>query len=157
MATQKINFTKEHQARLEELILKMLFGNIVVSGLMGITLNAHQLLNEATINTLTNLYTGLKKSIEALEAMDSWSMTPHQEKKLKTMKETQELINLAIGYKKYQTQVATEKQQIKALKAKVKELEAESLTPVERIKALKEEINSMGGDSVTEDDDESAE
>lgn len=141
----KINFTPEHKARLDVLLLAMLFGNLIVKSVLGTELTAQTLLNDSTINTLQTLLGNLKRSIENLENTDAWSMSAHQEKKLQELKDTKELINLVIGYRKYTEQVASEKQQIRTLKAELATLKASTATPEEKMKALEAKIAAMGG------------
>lgn len=143
----KINFTQEHQAKLNELILKMLFGNLVLKGLMGAEMNVHQLVNQTSINSLITMNSNLKKAVESIEGLDEWSQTPYQQRKLKDTKEMQELVNLLIGYKKFQEQKNSDAQQIKNLKAKMVELEAQTITPAEQLAKIKKEIADLGGDS----------
>lgn len=150
MATQKINFTKEHKVRLEQLALMMLFGNLVIKGPLGNEYNIQTLLHQTTIGTLQTTYSNLKKEIEKLEGLDTWSQTEYQQQKLAQLKETQELVNLIIGYKKYQAQVASDKQQLAALKAELKELEESNITPEEKIKALKAKIEGFGSEEAFE-------
>lgn len=155
----KINFTAEHQNRLNNLILKMLFGNLVLKGLMGTELNVHQLVNQTSINSLITMNSNLKKQISSIEDLDEWSQTPYQQKKLKDTKEMQELINLLIGYKKMQEQKNSDAQQIKNLKAKVAELEAQTATPAEQLAKLRKEIADLGGDEevITETEEQAPE
>lgn len=145
MATQKINFTPEHKARLDVLVLAMLFGNLLIKGILGVEYAIQDLLNNITFNSLQNLLAGLKKEVDKIESLDEWSMTPYQQNRLQSVKETAELVNLIIGYRKYQLQISTEKQQIAALKAEMKNLKAQSITPEEKIKLIEAQITSMGG------------
>ena len=141
----KINFTPEHKARLDVLLLAMLFGNLIVKSVLGTELTAQSLLNDSTINTLQTLLGNFKRAIENLENVDAWNMSSDQEKKLQELKDTKELINLVIGYRKYTEQVASEKQQVRKLKAELSRIKAENTTPAEKMKAIEEKILSMGG------------
>lgn len=149
----KINFTKEHMTRLQELSLKMLFGNFVIKGLLGTELNIYGLLHESTTNTLQTLNINLKKDIEKLESLDNWSLDAYQQRKITSLKEYQELVNLVIGYKKWQAQEADAKQQIKNLKAELKTIKSNNITPEEKMKEIEKRIQEMGG-SVEDDDNE---
>lgn len=152
----KINFTPEHKARLDVLLLAMLFGNLIIASVLGTTITAQSLLNECTMNTLQTLLGNLKRAIENLENLDAWSMSSNQQKKLKELKDAQELVNLTIGYRKWMDQVNSEKQQIKALKAELAILKASTATPEEKMKALTDKIAAMGG-SVDDPANETAE
>lgn len=153
MAT-KINFTPEHKAKLDVLLLDMLFGNLVITSFLGTTITVHSLVNECTMNTLQTLLGNLKKAIENLENVDTWNMSTSQERKLKELRNAQELVNLTIGYRKWMDQVNNEKQQIKNLKAELAILKASAATPEEKMKALTDKISAMGGTVDSEDTQE---
>jgi hypothetical protein len=149
----KINFTPEHQNRLNVLVLKMLFGNLVLKSLMGSELNVHKLVNETSINSLVTMNSNLKKQVETLENVDEWSQSPYQQKKLKDTKEMQELVNLLIGYKRYQEQKNTDAQQIRNLKAEMAELKQQTITPAEKLAMIEKQIAELGGDVQTSEDE----
>jgi uncharacterized coiled-coil DUF342 family protein len=141
----KINFTAEHQARLQTLALGMLFGGTKVKGLMGTDINVYQLINEVTIQTLTTLYGNLKKELEKIQSLDEWSMTDYQQRRAEELKTIAELVNLTIGYKRHQSQLYQEKAEINELKAQLKQLKESTLSPGDKIAALEKQIASMGG------------
>jgi len=142
----RINFTTEHQVRLQTLALGMLFGGTKVKGLIGTEINVYQLINETTIQTLTTLYGNLKKELDKIQSLDEWSMTEYQQRKAEELKTVAELVNLTIGYKRHQAQLYQEKAEISELKAQLKQLKESTLTPADRIAALEKQIQGMGGD-----------
>ena len=78
-------------------------------------------------------------------------MTDYQQRKLEATKETQELVNLLIGFKKDSAQKEADKSKLSELKAKYKELKESTMTPEDRLKALEAEIKSIGGEeTITE-------
>jgi len=141
----KVNFTKENLIKLQELALKLLFEGILIQGILGTALNIYQLLHETTSNTLQTLYMNLKREIDRLENADRWSLTDYQQRKIVARKEQFELIDLLIGYKKWQEQEATAKQQIANLTSELKAIEADNITPEEKIKQIKAKIAELGG------------
>lgn len=141
----KINFTQEHKARLEALALQMLMSNMTIKGPLGTNMNIQQLLHETTINSLQTMYANVKKEIEKINSLDTWSQTDYQQQKVKLLTDVQELINLIIGYKKYQAQLNNEKAELDSLKAELKELKKQNMTPEQQIKLIEEKINAMGG------------
>lgn len=149
MAT-KINFTQEHLAKLKDLATKMLFNGTIIKGLVGSESNIYDLVHNTTINSLITLNSNLKKEIEKISNLDEWSMNSYQQSKLETTKETQELVNLLIGYKKDLAQKGEDKAKLSELKAKYKELKESTMTPEDRLKALEAEIKSIGGEEAVE-------
>lgn len=146
----KINFTLEHKARLEALALQMLMSNMTIKGPLGTNMNIQQLLHEITINSLQTMYANVKKEIEKINSLDTWSQTDYQQQKVKLLTDVQELLNLVIGYKKYQAQLNNDKAEIDALKAELKELEKQNMTPEEQIKQIKQKIAAMSGEIADE-------
>jgi hypothetical protein len=147
---KRINFTTEHQSQLKEWAIDLLFSGTFIKGFTGASYSVFDLLHNVTINTLVTMLGNLKKDIEKIENLDEWSMTDYQQKRLAESKKMAEFLNLAIGWRKYNEQVAEEKEQVKALKAKMKELKTSTMTPTEQIAELEKQITSMGG-SLTED------
>lgn len=143
--TTKINFTTEHQTRLNELLLKLLFGNVVLTALLGTTLNVYQLLNETTINSLQSILVNLKKEIDKLANADSWSLNDYQQRKIADLQEYYETVNLIIGYRKHKSQIENNKQEVNSLKAELRAIESANLTPDEKIKQIKDRIAEKGG------------
>lgn len=141
----RINFTQDHMTRLQELALEMLMTNLTVKGPLGTIFNIHQLLHETTTNTLQTMYANIKKEIEKINNLDTWSQTDYQQQKVKSLTAVSELINLIIGYKKYQVQLNNEKAEIDSLKAELKELKKQNMSPEEQIKAIEQKIMAMGG------------
>jgi len=139
----KINFTKEHLVKLKELATKMLFAGSTVQGLVGTQMSVHDLIHNATINTLITFNSNMKKEIERISSLDEWSMNDYQQKKLEILKETQEFVNLLIGYKKNQSELEADKSKLRELRAKQAELKESTLTPEDKLKALDEEIAKL--------------
>lgn len=139
----KINFTKEHLAKLKELATNFLFKGIVIKGAINTELTVWDIIHNTTLNTLSTIYANLKREVEKISNLDEWNMTDYQQKKLLALKEQLEFVNLVIGYKKYQVEVQTDRDKLKELKAKYAELKESTLSPTERLAALETEINSI--------------
>ena len=139
----KVNFTSEHQWRLRELAMTLLFDAVKVKGLMGTELNVYQLINETSINSLQNLLSGLKKEITKISDLDMWSLTEYQQSKLKEIEKMYEFINLCIGYKKFLAEKEANNEQVKQLKATLKELQESTKTPQQRIDEISAQINAL--------------
>lgn len=74
-----------------------------------------ELIHTTSINTLNSIRLSLVKQIEKLESQDEWIADNTSQYGLEKAKEQKELINLIIGYKRYQL----EAQQISAKKAEL--------------------------------------
>ena len=132
----KINFTKEHQAKLANMALTALFNNTTFNTNMGGTCGISELLHQTTVNSLLQMKQNLDKKIASREAADEWSMTDTEQKNLTELKSKSELINLVIGWKKfvaYQNEIANEKEE---LDKKIADLKESTKTPEDKIKEL---------------------
>lgn len=139
----KVNFTKEHYAKMKELAFAMLVANEAISTKMGQPLNIVDLMHTTTINTLNNVRIALGKQIEDLEKQDEWVATDHQQEKLETLKKKKDLVNLVIGWKRYNLELAETKALQKDLKAQLDELKESQKTPEDRIKELEARLASL--------------
>lgn len=139
----KVNFTKEHYAKMKELAFAMLVSNDAISTKMGQPLNIVDLMHTTTINTLNNVRIALGKQIEDLEKQDEWVATDHQQEKLEALKKKKDLVNLVIGWKRYNLELAETKALQKDLKAQLDELKESQKTPEDKIKELEAKLASL--------------
>lgn len=139
----KVNFTKEHYAKMKELAFAMLVANEAISTKMGQPLNIVDLMHTTTVNTLNNVRIALGKQIEDLEKQDEWVATDHQQEKLEALKKKKDLVNLVIGWKRYNLELAETKALQKDLKAQLDELKESQKTPEDRIKELEAKLASL--------------
>lgn len=102
----KINFTKEHYVKMKELAFAMLVANEAITTKMGQPLNIVELMHTQTINTLNGIRLAITKQIEDLEKQDEWVATDYQQEKLEALKRRKELVNLIIGWKRHNMEVA---------------------------------------------------
>lgn len=138
----KINFTKEHMARMKELATDMLLNNGTIKTTLGYA-NVHDILHLTTIESLKTILRGLKKTIENMEDADEWATTDYERQKLDKLKQDKEFINLVVGYKRYlyeQDEIAKNRQK---LELEIKALEDAEKTPADKIKELKEKLAAM--------------
>ena len=139
----KINFAKEHFAKLKELAFAMLVANEAITTKMGQPLNIVELMHTQTINTLNGIRLALGKQIETLESQDEWVATDYQQEKLEALKSKKELVNLIIGWKRYNLAVEEAKAKKAELNAQLKELRESQKTPEDRIKELEEQLKAI--------------
>lgn len=140
---QKINFTKEHDARLKELSTEMLFDKTVINGNMGQVYTVFDLIHTTTIGTLRNIYNSLVKSIEKSESADEWIATDNDQRVLADFKRKKEFVNLLIGYKRYQNMLDENRSKRAVLEAELARLQDAQKTPEDRIKELQSEIEML--------------
>jgi hypothetical protein len=139
----KVNFTTENKSRLEELATKFLFGNLPIQGPIGTSMRVEDLLHNTSVNSLVTMNSHLKKQIASMSDLDEWSCTDADTWKLERLKETQELVSLVIGYKKWlaeQEEIADKKA---VLAARIDALKESQKTPAERIAELESQLANL--------------
>lgn len=139
----KVNFTKEHYAKMKDLAFAMLVYNVTISTKMGQPLNIVELMHTQTINTLNNIRLALGKQIENLESQDEWVATDYQQEKLEALKKQKELINLIIGWKRHNLEVQEARSKKAELTKQLNELKESQKTPEDRIKELEAQLQSL--------------
>lgn len=85
----------------------------------------------------------LAKKIEDAEDNDEWVSDASDSKFLELLRKQKELVNLIIGYKRYnleQNEIASKR---KALKDELNKLKESQKTPEDKIKELEEEIKNL--------------
>lgn len=142
----KVNFTKEHYAKMKELAFAMLVANEAISTKMGQPLSIVDLMHTTTINTLNTIRLALGKSIEDLEKQDEWVATDYQQDKLAALKNKKELVNLIIGWKRYNLELTEAKALKKELKAQLNELKEAQKTPEDKIKEIEAKLASISAE-----------
>lgn len=139
----KINFTKEHFSKMKELAIKMLLANGSINTKMGQVLNIQELLHCTTINTLNDIRLSLQKKIEAQENKDEWVESIASQQYTVKLKEHKELINLIIGYKRYNMELEESKLKKATIEAELNALKESQKTPEDKIKELEEQLNDI--------------
>lgn len=137
----KINFTKQHMERLTNLADTALFNRATVITKLGQPLNIYELLHTTSINQLSEIKMGLSKKIEKVEAADEW-IAPDNDK-LQSMKDAKELVNLIIGWKRYNLELDENVRKKKELTAKLAELKESTKTPEDRIKEMEAQLKEL--------------
>jgi chromosome segregation ATPase len=139
----KINFTKEHFSRMNELLLDYLLKNKSIPTRIGGTISVVELLHTTTINTLNDIRILLDKNIERLSSQDEWTKSDVEQEKLANAKTTRELVNLVIGYKRYNLELTEIKNKQEALTAQIEALKDSQKTPDDKIAELQKELDSL--------------
>ena len=137
----KINFTKDHMSRLLDLADEALFDKTVVFTKLGQPLNIYELLHKTSINQLNEIKLGLAKKIEKAESADEW-IAPDNDK-LQSMKDTKELVNLIIGWKRYNLELDENARKKEELIEKLAELKESQKTPEDRIKEIEAQLKEL--------------
>lgn len=139
----KVNFTKEHYAKMQTLAFAMLVHNRTISTKMGQPLNIVELMHTQTINTLNGIRLALGKQIETLESQDEWVATDYQQEKLEALKKQKELVNLIIGWKRHNLEIQEARARKAELTAQLDELKESQKTPEDRIKELEAKLQEI--------------
>ena len=137
----KIKFTKEHFAKLKELAAQALFEGITLRTKLGPYLTIYELIHTTSINQLNEIKNGLAKQIEKIEGGDEW-IDPDSEK-LESLKSNKELINLIIGWKRYNLELDENTRKKEELTAKLNELKESTKTPEDRIKEIEAQLKEL--------------
>ena len=138
----KINFTKDNFTRLCELSVDALLANVTVTTNLGSPLNIVELMHTTSINQLNNIKQSLSKKIEKLEAADEWVADPNSEK-IEEVRRIRELVNLIIGWKRYNLELSENKKKKEELTKKLAELKESTKTPEDRIKEIEAQLAAM--------------
>ena len=139
----KINFTKEHYAKLQTLAFEMLVSNTTIQTKLGMPLNIVELMHTQTINTLGSIRVSLSKQIEDLENQDEWSTSDTQQIKLEGLRKKKELVNLIIGWKKYNLELSETRARREKIEKELKALKESQKTPEDKIKELEAELSGL--------------
>ena len=137
----RINFTKEHMARLTDLAIIALFNKVNVNTKLGQVLNIYELLHTTSINQLSEIKLALAKKIEKIEEKDEW-VEPDNDK-LQEMKDIKELVNLIIGWKRFNLEIQENKAKKAELTKKLEELKESTKTPEDRIKEMEAQLKEL--------------
>lgn len=137
----KINFTTEHYAKLQSLAVEALFNKVVITTKLGQPLNIYELLHTTSINQLNEIKSSLAKKIEKMEETDEWVQPDND--KLEWYKNAKELVNLIIGWKRFNLEVEANKKKKEELSEKLSELKESTKTPEDRIKELEAQLKEL--------------
>lgn len=137
---KRINFTKEHEEKLNEFIVEMWREDIVVIGKLGQPMNICELkvLSPNSLNDLKLIY---DKKISSLESKDEW-IDPENDK-LDLYRFIRNGLNLLVGFKRKQIQIAENKAKKAELTKKLAELKESTKTPEDRIKEMEAELAAL--------------
>lgn len=138
-----VNFTPEHKKSLEDLAVKRLFDNKVITNAFGSPLSVSDLIHNETLNSLKSLHRNLKKQLENLEGDDSWSVTEAQSLKIASLKEDVEFLNLLIGYKYWKSEEASKERKKANLETEINALKESMKSPEDRLKEMEEKLKSL--------------
>lgn len=139
----KINFTKEHFERMKELAVNMLLDNESVSTKMGSVLNISELLHTTTVGTLNSIRLSLAKRIDDAENKDEWVSDSSDQRAINKLRNQKELVNLIIGWKRYNMEKETIKAERTALEDELNRLKESQKTPEDKIKDLEAKLKSL--------------
>ena len=137
----KINFTKEHFNKLKELAVQALFDGIVFHTKLGQVLTIDNLIHAVSINQLNEIKNRLAERIEKIEAADEW-ISPDNDK-IEGLKSNKELVNLIIGWRRYNLELAENARKKKELTAKLNELKESTKTPEDRIRDIEAQLKEL--------------
>ena len=130
----KINFTKEHFAKLKELAAQALFEGTVIRTKMGSPLNIFELVHCTSVNQLNEIKNSLAKQIEKIETCDEWTNPDND--KIEGLKANKEMVNLIIGWKRYNFELAENERRIAEIDKQLNDIDEATKTPEDKKKEL---------------------
>ena len=128
---------------MQALLMQMLIHKETIPTKLGQELNVVELLHTTTINTLNNIRLSLSKQIENYEGADEWVATEVTQARLLKLKMHKETVNLIIGYKRYQLEIAEVNRKRAELQAKIAQMREEAKTPEDRLKEAEAELAAL--------------
>jgi len=137
----KINFTKEHFNKLKELAAQALFEGTVIRTKMGSPLNIFELVHCTSVNQLNEIKNALAKQIEKIETGDEWTNPDND--KIEGLKANKEMVNLIIGWKRFNIEKEANARKKAELTEKLTELKESQKTPEDRIKEMEAELAAL--------------
>lgn len=137
----KINFTKEHEEKLDKFIVKMWKEDIVVTSKLGQPLNICELktLSPNSLNDLKLIY---DKKILNLESKDEWVKNSENDK-LDLFKFIREGLNLLVGFKRKVSELNEIAQEREKLIAERNKLLESKKTPDDLIKDIDNKLKEL--------------
>lgn len=136
-----VHFTKENYENLRKLAADMLFENGMIAYGIGQPKNVIELLHTTSIEVLNKIKQALSKKIEEQENKDEW-VSPDNSK-LDKLRKNKELVNLIIGWKRFNLDKDAQAQRKFELTKKLNDLKESQKTPADRIKEIEAELASM--------------
>lgn len=136
-----VHFTKENYENLRKLAADMLFANGMIAYGIGQPKNIIELLHTTTIEVLNRIKQALSKKIEEQENQDEWVSPDNY--KLDKLRKNKELVNLIIGWKRFNLEKDAQAQKKIELTKKLNDLKESQKTPADRIKEIEAELASM--------------
>ena len=135
-----INFTKEHEQKLNDFIIKMWKEDIVIYNKMNIPMNICELktLSPNSLNELKLIY---DKKISNLESKDEW-ISPENDK-LDLFKFIREGLNLLVGFKRKAIELNEIAQKKEKLIAERNKLLESKKTPDDLIKDIDDKLKEL--------------
>ena len=137
----KINFTKEHEEKLDKFIVKMWKEDIIITGKLGQPLNICELktLSPNSLNDLKLIY---DKKILNLESKDEW-INNSENDKLDLFKFIREGLNLLVGFKRKISELNEIAQEREKLIAERNKLLESKKTPDDLIKDIDDKLKEL--------------
>ena len=136
-----VHFVKENYETLRKLAADMLFANETISYGVGQPKSIIELLHTTSIETLNKIKQTLSKRIEEQENKDEW--VDPDNSKLDKLRKKKELVNLIIGWKRFNLEKDAQDYKKAELTKKLNELVESQKTPADRIKELQAELDAM--------------
>jgi len=138
----KINFTKENESDLRNLIANSVLNKVFYIGPMGQEYDVNNLVNTLSVSSLRSLSQFIQNKITKLSVTDEWVENPN-EVEIESLNTAKRLISLIIGWKLYQQEKADNEREKLRLTKQLNELLESQKTPEDIIAELKQKISEL--------------
>lgn len=140
----KINFTKEHLAKLKANIAELVLNGTIIAGPMGQNYDIFNIANTLSVASLRTISAFLQKKKANLSAGDEWVENPHEEE-VKELQFIIDTISLVIGYKLKNIELEDNAREKARLEKQLAELKESQKTPAELIAEIEAKITAIDG------------
>lgn len=137
---KRINFTKEHQEKLDQFVVKMWKEDIIVFNKMNVPMNICEL-KQLSPNSLNELKLIYDKKISNLELKDEW--INQENDKIDLYRFIREGLNLLVGFKRKQIQISELAKRREELQQQYNDICESTKTPEDKKKEIEAQLKEL--------------
>lgn len=141
----QINFTKENESRLKDLLWEMITKNVSFVGSVS-SYTAYEVFNMLSLNSLESLYTRIEKELQKFNKVSRWLSNNDDSVLKENTEKKKEFVDLVIGYKLHQQELSEKKEKIDRLQTELEKLKESQKTPEELIQEKEAALKDLMGE-----------
>lgn len=138
----QINFTKEHESRLKDLLWEMVTKDVIFVGSVT-PYTAYEIFNALSLNSLETLYNRLDKELQKFDKVSRWLSNNEDSVLKESTQMKKEFVDLVIGYKMYQQQLSEKQEKIEKLQSEIEKLKESQKSPEDLIKEKEASLKEL--------------